>query len=139
MANKIWPTAVAGKADSVSSMSVSACHTGESNSVSLRYSYHVSSNLNYRVHRSWVAYLGIEKLPCRCKVHCCLCSVSNKNNGKNSYHPFVHDICGRVPTTQSPQGNTVFVSPSLKTECKDIFLFTLGTKSTFCKNIRKQS
>ena len=37
MFNRIWPTAVAGKADSVSSMSASACHIGGPNSVSLRY------------------------------------------------------------------------------------------------------
>ena len=28
MANRIWPTAVAGKADRVSSVSASACHIG---------------------------------------------------------------------------------------------------------------
>ena len=33
MVNRIWPTAVAGKADSVSSVSASACHIGGPNSV----------------------------------------------------------------------------------------------------------
>ena len=33
MVNRIWPTAVAGKADSVSSVSSSACHIGGPNSV----------------------------------------------------------------------------------------------------------
>ena len=37
MVNRIWPTAVAGKADNVSSVSASACHIGGPNSVSLRY------------------------------------------------------------------------------------------------------
>ena len=34
MVNRIWPTAMAGKADSVSSMSALACHIGGPNSVS---------------------------------------------------------------------------------------------------------
>ena len=33
MVNRIWPIAVAGKADSVSSVSASACHIGGPNSV----------------------------------------------------------------------------------------------------------
>ena len=33
MVNRIWPTAVAGEADSVSSVSASACHIGGPNSV----------------------------------------------------------------------------------------------------------
>ena len=33
MVNRIWPTAVTGKADSVSSVSASACHIGGPNSV----------------------------------------------------------------------------------------------------------
>ena len=33
MVNRIWPTAVTGKADSVSSVSASACHIGGLNSV----------------------------------------------------------------------------------------------------------
>ena len=33
MFNKIWPTAVAGEADRVSSVSASACHIGGPNSV----------------------------------------------------------------------------------------------------------
>ena len=33
MVNRIWPTAVAGEADSVSSESASACHIGGPNSV----------------------------------------------------------------------------------------------------------
>ena len=33
MVNRIWPTAVAGKVDSVSSVSASACHIGGPNSV----------------------------------------------------------------------------------------------------------
>ena len=33
MVNRIWPTAVAGEADSVSSVSASACHVGGPNSV----------------------------------------------------------------------------------------------------------
>ena len=33
MFNRIWPTAVAGVADSVSSVSASACHIGGPNSV----------------------------------------------------------------------------------------------------------
>ena len=33
MVNRIWPTAVAGKADSVSFVSASACHMGGPNSV----------------------------------------------------------------------------------------------------------
>ena len=33
MVNRIWPTAVAGKADSVSSVSASSCHIGGPNSV----------------------------------------------------------------------------------------------------------
>ena len=33
MFNRIWPTAVAGKADNVSSASTSACHIGGPNSV----------------------------------------------------------------------------------------------------------
>jgi len=33
MVNRIWPTVVAGKADSVSSVSASACHIGGPNSV----------------------------------------------------------------------------------------------------------
>ena len=37
MLNRIWPTAVAGEADSVSSVSASACHIGGPNSVSLQY------------------------------------------------------------------------------------------------------
>ena len=35
MVNRIWPTAVAGKADSVSSVSASACHIGGPNCVNL--------------------------------------------------------------------------------------------------------
>ena len=31
--NRIWPTAVAGEADSVSSLSASVCHIGGTNSV----------------------------------------------------------------------------------------------------------
>ena len=37
MVNRIWPTAVAGEADSVSYVSASAFHIGWPNSVSLRY------------------------------------------------------------------------------------------------------
>jgi len=33
MVGRIWPTAVAGKVDSVSSLSASACHIGGPNSV----------------------------------------------------------------------------------------------------------
>ena len=33
MVNRIWPTAMAGKADNVSSVSASACHIGGPNSV----------------------------------------------------------------------------------------------------------
>ena len=33
MVNRIWPTAVVGEADSVSSVSASACHIGGPNSV----------------------------------------------------------------------------------------------------------
>ena len=33
MVNRIWPTAVVGKVDSVSSLSASACHIGGPNSV----------------------------------------------------------------------------------------------------------
>ena len=47
MVNRIWPTAVAGKADSVSSVSASASHIGGPNSVSPGQILLVYGNLIY--------------------------------------------------------------------------------------------
>ena len=49
MVNRIWPTAVAGKADSVSSVSASACHIGGPNSVNPGQILLVYGNLQLRI------------------------------------------------------------------------------------------
>ena len=60
-----------------------------------------------------------------------VCAVSPiRIMAKNSNHPFVHDICGRVQIARSPRGNAAFILPSLKTESTyRIFSFlNLGPK-----------
>ena len=54
-ANRIWPTVVAGEADSVSSVSASACHIGGPNSVNHGQILLVyGSKSDYTVHLSLI-------------------------------------------------------------------------------------
>ena len=58
MVNRIWSTAVAGKADDISSLSASACHKGGLNSVSLRYIVDFSPRRDATRHRFRVRFGG---------------------------------------------------------------------------------
>ena len=53
MVNRIWPTAVAGKADSVSSVSASACHIGGPNSVNPGQILLVYGTLHFRISHTY--------------------------------------------------------------------------------------